>query len=642
MACCTRRPKMADIRPEQKWDFISLNDFKSGSCLTMFAYGYLWISLLISVAVYGVDTFTAVNLLAFDRWSGEVQPYIPFSTSKWIFSTCIIASWLNLGYEHLRAMRVMKRGAVAESYLDSLAVRLQCIRVFGNGRGWRRFLVFAELTKSKKGAEYVALFSYFSFQSWIRVIFCQGPRQVTNALTLYSVFLANLEPDEATDIGDAFGTFFNNIKILAEKNNQQAVILSGMVFTLIIWVFAALSLILAVIFYLAFLWHYIPNNDGGLSGYCERKINARLAKIVSVKVNKALEEEERKRVKADAKAVKKGEKPVAGRQATIPQLFDPKSDDKLPHMPVLDRNDTLTTLPLYSSRPGTPSSAAPVYELSQFDLKRPAPGRNITNGSIVSNTSFASNAPLMGNSSEMGYARAGSPAPSLRSLNTDFPGPPQRSMTGNSASTNFSRPPMGPPRMPSAIGDRGHTQSPVSYEPANPYGLPSHVRENSVDSYGRPIPRAVGDLRSNTPTVPAPSIGRRTPAPYDNHGRSSPAPSQQQSQHNPGLTSLSNSNFSYSNFPRSVSNATAQPYRIPPQKQQHRNMTDPGMRPQEGDYFNEPPMPAPARSATGSTGRGTPSSERAAITRLASPAPYDNMNGGGSPTSHSGSGGYRQ
>lgn len=61
-------------------------------------------------------------------------------------------------------MRVMKRGAVAESYLDSLAVRLQCVRMGKQGRGWRRFLVFAELTKSKKGVEYVALFTYFSFQ----------------------------------------------------------------------------------------------------------------------------------------------------------------------------------------------------------------------------------------------------------------------------------------------------------------------------------------------------------------------------------------------------------------------------------------------------------------------------------------------
>ena len=115
------------------------------------------------MAVYGVDSFTAVQLVAFDQWPGQVQPAIKFSVSKWIFAICIILSFLNLGYEHIRAQKVIKRGSVAESYLDSLAVRLESIRL-GKGRGYKRFLVFAELTKSKKGAEYVALFTYFSFQ----------------------------------------------------------------------------------------------------------------------------------------------------------------------------------------------------------------------------------------------------------------------------------------------------------------------------------------------------------------------------------------------------------------------------------------------------------------------------------------------
>lgn len=143
----------------------SLRDFKSTSCFTPFAYGYLWFSLLLSFAVYGVDTFTAINLLAFNTWSSTIEPtqLVPLDVSKWIFSICIIASFVNLGFEHLRAMRVMKRSSVAECYLDSLAVRLESARV-GEGQGWRRFLVFAELTKSKKGVEYVALFTYFSFQ----------------------------------------------------------------------------------------------------------------------------------------------------------------------------------------------------------------------------------------------------------------------------------------------------------------------------------------------------------------------------------------------------------------------------------------------------------------------------------------------
>jgi hypothetical protein len=117
------------------------------------------------MAVYGVDTFTAANLLLFDKWSSDIEitQLVPFDIAKWIFSVCIILSVVNLLYEHIRANRVMRRGSVAECYLDSLAARLESIR-FGKGQGYKRFLVFAELTKSKKGAEYVALFSYFSFQ----------------------------------------------------------------------------------------------------------------------------------------------------------------------------------------------------------------------------------------------------------------------------------------------------------------------------------------------------------------------------------------------------------------------------------------------------------------------------------------------
>ncbi len=53
---------------------------------------------------------------------------------------------------------------VAASYLDPLAVRVQSVRTGEEGRGWRRFLVFAALTKGRKGAEYVALFTFFSFE----------------------------------------------------------------------------------------------------------------------------------------------------------------------------------------------------------------------------------------------------------------------------------------------------------------------------------------------------------------------------------------------------------------------------------------------------------------------------------------------
>ncbi|KAH8816016.1 hypothetical protein F5884DRAFT_205184 [Xylogone sp. PMI_703] len=682
---CTGRVKASEIRAEQKWDFISLNDFKSTSCFTPFAYAYLWVSLAISIAVYAVDTFTAVNLLAFDRWSGDIKPYA-LNVSKWIFSACIIASWVNLGFEWLRAIRVMRRGSVVESYLDSLAVRVQCIRLGQRGRGWKRFLVFAELTKSKKGVEYIALFTFFSFQAWIRIIFCAGPRQVVNAMTLYTVFKAQLDPTDANDVGSSLVGFFKNLAALAEENQQQTVILSGMTFTLVIWLTQALSLLLALILYLMFLWHYIPNADGGLTGYCERKVNERLGKIVSAKVNKALEEEERQRRKAEAKALKNGEKPLGplSRQATLPVLFDSKSGDSLPAMPMLNRNDTTATLPQYTSRPASPGGqpTLPGLEMDRLEKK---PFTRTNTGS----SSYAPSASLLNNASDMGYGRSGSPTPSLPHLDTSGPmNGPQRSMTGN---TNSSSPwQRGPPNRVLTGGlDRGFTQSPMSYSndrgqpgmsPMNgngPYRGPT--RQNTFDSYGRPmdgqspvqggpssinprdnrpLPPAVSELsgRSITPgaqqsmssrgpfdtTNPS---ARQTPAPgpgFDFERTSSPAPNQM-GRASPGPNQMgSGPNRSFSPVPsnappsryqpyqpnsnlRNVSSASPAPYPAsPPQQssQQYRNMTDPGSRPQPdgGDYFGNPAVPPPARTNTAQRRYTPPGLLDGPPARVASPA----------------------
>ncbi|TLD31386.1 hypothetical protein PspLS_02386 [Pyricularia sp. CBS 133598] len=514
---CGGRKHQVEIRPEQKWEYISLNDFKSTSCLTPFAYTYLWISLCISMAVYGVDSFTAVQLLAFNQWPGQVRPAIDFDISKWIFAVCIILSFLNLGYEHVRAQKVIRRGSVAESYLDNLAVRLQSIRI-GGGKGYKRFLVFAELTKSKKGAEYLALFTYFSFQSWFRVIVCSGPRQVVNAVTLYAFYQAQDLTPKGTDVGNTLLDFFNKIKFQAEQNPVLALILSGMVFTLLIWAIAMLALIAAVLCWVLFLWSYIPAEDGSLSNYCARKANKRLMAIVAAKVNKGIAEEERRRKKAELKAAKKaGERPPEDIKPTLPDV----GDDKLPTFPSLSRADTMTTLPPYASRPGTPGS----IELNSLDQKRPMPSRQGT-----MNSNYSSRQPLMGAAAEFG--RSASPAPSIPSTNY-------------SGRTYGGQPPMS--RMQSnASMSRAYTASPApfssdtvpalprpGYQRNQPGGPPS--RFDSYDDYssGRasPAPSMYPSRGPGGPNMPPRSatapIPPRGPDGYDDYsnGRASPAPS---------------------------------------------------------------------------------------------------------------------
>jgi hypothetical protein len=503
------------------------------------------------------------------------------------------------------------------------------------------------------------------------------------------VFKANLDPSSAKNVGEGFVQFFQKIGILASQNHQQAVILSGMLFTLVIWVFGFISLILAVLFFVFFLWHYIPNADGGLSGYCERKINSRLAEIVSVKVNKALEEEERKRRKADQKALRNGEKPAFGRQATLPTLFDAK-EDKLPNMPMLNRNDTTPTLPLYSSRPGTPSSAVPAFEMDDLDKRRPFASRTGTGNS------YTSNAPLLSNASDMSYERSGSPISPLPPLNTNgmpmgpqrsmtnnsaaswnthspmgAPPGPQRAMTDNSAASWNTNSPMGPPRGPPRMGsgDRGYTQSPVSYTDGR---SPQNGR-GPFDPYS---PAARSSPAPTVPSLAQTSTGARTPFdPYSSAARSSPAPSHglsgmgerpayQAYSAEPTVPSfrpsVASSDYSRSSPAPSLSrsppptnnttytayNATSQrptPSSTPSNStgfaQPNRSMTDPASRPPPADYFSSQP---PQRSATGfsDAGMNTPGPRpspamarmREGPPRLASPAPYvNNVNGRGSP-----------
>ncbi|KAL7793126.1 hypothetical protein V8C37DRAFT_113401 [Trichoderma ceciliae] len=494
MGCVSHRSKETRQYTDQKWDYINLSDFKAKGCGAVFAYITLWIGLIISLAVYGVDTFTAVQLLVFNRWSSEIEPAIPFSVSKWIFSICIILSFVNLGFEWIRAARKIKRGNVAEVYLDSLAMRWESIRV-GSGQGFKRFLVFTELTKSKKGAEYIALFTYFSFQSWIRVLFCSSPRQVVNALTLRSVYIAQLAVT-SDSVEGSISAFFDKIRTLAQQDFRQAAILGGMCFTLVIWVFSALYLISAATFYVFFLFHWIPRSDGGLTGYCERKVNSALLKIVTKTVNKALAKGQADRIKAAM--TEKGE---AHPDTTIPTL------PNVGVFPGQQHVDVPPLLPAYTSSPGTPVG----------DFKRQMPPLSMTGASAVS---YSSRAPLVNSAADLGYSNPRSASPEDMTPNMPYL---QRTGTGESARNNGPPLNMNHTRTSSNVSYR---QQPLSQSPASmgtaaasplyaPTARPTPSR--SVDNYGGN--QHMQDHGQFWGGQPARSYT------FNNEGRSSPAPS---------------------------------------------------------------------------------------------------------------------
>ncbi|MCJ1397450.1 hypothetical protein MMC11_000643 [Xylographa trunciseda] len=423
-------------------------------------------------------------------------------------------------------------------------------------------------------------------------------------MTLYSVMQADLVPvgDHATSNGhNAFTQFFYNLMVLAKSNGEQAAVLFGMLFTLIIWVISAISLAVACILYVMFLWHHIPSQDGGLRKYCKRKIDRRLQKVVSIKVNKALTKDNATQSTVDSKNSKAGDRPYElKRQPTLP-MIDPSSDDKLPEMPMLSRQGTQASLPPYTARPPTRNDSFPpglqrqptVPDVSLDPTRPAAPSRSNTQYSAASNSSYASNVPLMGSANPMGYGPAGQNYPSgtLSRMDSDCsmasgrplisrngtsnsqtsarpynpawqqpdpaqgrrPGPPSRHNTGFSDQQSYGRSSPAPP-------SRQNTGT-NNYEP---------IRQNTgfsdTQSYGRSSPAPPS--RQNTGTSNYQYTGRSTPglSPLDSQGRRKPNP--------PSLTD------SYNRRPLPTQN----PYAPSPQAFE--------MRPQPPPLINQHPQSA--------------------------------------------------
>ncbi|KAI4256675.1 MAG: hypothetical protein LQ352_001993 [Teloschistes flavicans] len=558
MGCHGDREKLEDARAEQKWSYINLGDFRSTSCYSPLSYGILYIFLLISVAVYAVDLFTAANLLFFDRWSGQVKPVISFKIARWIFAACILLSLVLLVYRWIRALRMIKSGVVAASYLDPLAVRIQSVRPGARGQGWRRFLVFAALTEGRKGAEYVALFTYFSFEgilpiastarpplticlAWMRIVFAEGPRQLLNAQTLYSVMQANLVPageHAAKDGHSPISQFWINLRILADHNREQAAILFGMLFTLIIWVFSVVSLLLACIFYITFLWHHIPARDGSLKHYCRRKIDTRLSKIVGKKIEKAIAREERLRAVEAAKGSNGDQLSQIKRQPTIP-VVDGDEDSFTPT--AYSRQTTQTTFSSHLSQHHNKSPnlhrEATIPNIEATSDRPEGPSRSTTQSSVRSYDSYGSDAPLINAAGRMGY---GPPGPA-RSFSRPLP---SRSASGQSSA--YDRPPISRKPTPGLQSTQQSYNTTYTSRPPpgrmtsnGPRGGPS--RQNTENSsYGRSM-----QFSSNISNPPI-RYGAQTPTPTDPPAQAfelrpqpprsaSAAPTQQYVAYNPNI-----------------------------------------------------------------------------------------------------------
>ncbi|RDX55737.1 hypothetical protein OH76DRAFT_1397139 [Lentinus brumalis] len=233
-------------------------------------YLWLYVGMLISFLVYVSDIFTAVTMLTTTSWSNAIFNscpqnqtngcvYIPFSIGRWLFFGCVIFSFLLLAYEAYKAKKIIQSRDISYAFTNVMANNYYSLRSYDH------FCFFNHIAASTKRMDDFAFFVFFTFKSWKRLLFADGPRQCINALTLYAFFLSK------EDDGDWW-----NISKYFDGDLITSALTVSTAFTVFVFALSLLMLIIAGIAYIPLLLHI----QGNLKEYCCHKVDKRIAEII--------------------------------------------------------------------------------------------------------------------------------------------------------------------------------------------------------------------------------------------------------------------------------------------------------------------------------------------------------------------------
>ncbi|CAI4043894.1 Kch1p SKDI_10G2560 [Saccharomyces kudriavzevii IFO 1802] len=214
----------------------------------------------LKVALFVSDVYTCIKLLAFNSWSNNIiQPYISFKISKWLFSGCILASIVLLIWEAIVGIRIYRTGNISLTYVNNFSRNINSVLDYS------KFCVY-NMIERKGFRQKVTFFTFFQLKDCIRLIFTDTPRQVINGLTLWSVLVTVNKNEDLGDL-ESFSGLITKIKNIGQTNHEEAVILSLMLFSFIVWALFVFKFFLAII--CSIFVYYKIINDQQYSGLRE-------------------------------------------------------------------------------------------------------------------------------------------------------------------------------------------------------------------------------------------------------------------------------------------------------------------------------------------------------------------------------------
>lgn len=245
------------------FDLVNVSQFKNTHFSTILALLLAIGQTGLTTLLYALDCYTCVRLLAYNSWGSEIQPYIPFSILRWIFSGCILLLIVLLIYEFIYGLKIYFTRNISLTYTNEIARGLWSIK------GYLYFCLYDQITP-KNFFDYCAFFIYFTLKGCIKLLFADLPRQVINGLTIYSV---------VKDNSNQVVTSFQQLTHDGVKETW-AIVFTIMGLSFIIWLFFIIKFAIALIMCLCVVSR-ISSEGYNLKQFVCIRINERVRELLS-------------------------------------------------------------------------------------------------------------------------------------------------------------------------------------------------------------------------------------------------------------------------------------------------------------------------------------------------------------------------
>lgn len=356
-------------------------------------YFVMLITIVLRICFLGSDIYTLIAIYALNNWDEyHSMSYVPILVYRIVFTVCIGLSMIFLLFGLITGIRIFNQGYVIKSYVHTLARELNSLQSF------ERFCIYEDID-TKCALDWFALTIYKSLHYSIFMwLFADTPRQMLNGATI------------ANSISNSF-TSSNVIAIIrniGQTNKKEAVLLSFMTFSFVVWLCFTAKYILIILSSICVV-PMIKNRSGmSFSKTCKS--------LVAQSVMEMYEKEEKKKRKS---MMRKRRYPSIIKDNSVADLnysrdekSDPFSDDaKYPYTEnYVDPSDDSLQQPQFGNARKTsvrrsidPRALVTSYRGSVLESPVPPPQARLNNTSQGSFESYNSyNTSQHGNTTQRG------------------------------------------------------------------------------------------------------------------------------------------------------------------------------------------------------------------------------------------------